>query len=582
MTQSTPASTSPPQPLAIHAPRALSHGTPHPVQLTGLRAGTRGLNEVPVIVERRDQNFIEGLLADVTDRTQHAALKQSGPAPSDGRMRLFQPMQRVFNLLLLEAFCDLPGQPRLEPSKVDSSGFVLRRMGDDGRKLAWLKAGTKVFGWEAVDEDLDPVHDRRGQAVTLGHPALDARAPSQKRVRNAGSARLALSTVPVGEDVQPLFIAPPDACSGAGKTVLFGTVRVASGELAETPSTPPTFGRDAGERTQLRGHMVTMLRAGGARSLPLPKRSFSTEEAMLATRQPQVVQPPQPLPQLPALPPGPPLTRAEFDKLNADFTPLLNQLQTEFDAFGASPGALAMQLQLKSLRVETDVPASGNQPARVDLRNAYTFLLEAKAVLMDAVPGARVTMPHRWGAVSTAVADAIFEGSLLCLQDQYSKLLPAAGRFEPTRVGEEPRYLVRAFIRVKPEYPGCAGRLIWSAYSPEFTIAPWFESSGAPVPVIPMPDLFDREQLKRVKPNVAFSLPPKLAKLLQADPKKLRDGEGDGGDGLGLGWICSFSLPIITLCAFIVLNIFLQLLALIFFWLPFLKICIPIPKSKDS
>jgi hypothetical protein len=96
-----------------------------------------------------------------------------------------------------------------------------------------------------------------------------------------------------------------------------------------------------------------------------------------------------------------------------------------------------------------------------------------------------------------------------------------------------------------------------------------------------MPDLMDREQLKRVRPTVAFSLPPRLAALLQTKPKDLRDGKGDGGNGLGLGWICSFSLPIITLCAFIVLNIFLQLFNLIFFWLPFLKICIPIPKDKE-
>ena len=57
--------------------------------------------------------------------------------------------------------------------------------------------------------------------------------------------------------------------------------------------------------------------------------------------------------------------------------------------------------------------------------------------------------------------------------------------------------------------------------------------------------------------------------------------EGEGStEGWTIGWICSFSIPIITLCAFIVLNIFLSLLNIIFFWLPFLKICIPIPKSK--
>ena len=147
--------------------------------------------------------------------------------------------------------------------------------------------------------------------------------------------------------------------------------------------------------------------------------------------------------------------------------------------------------------------------------------------------------------------------------------------------GVEARYVVRAFIRLKPDHPGCPGRLVWSDYSEPFTIAPWFESSGAPVPVIPLPDLMDRAQLARVRPTVAFALPPKLAALLRTDAKDLRDGKGSGGNGLGLGWICSFPLPIITLCAFIVLNIFLQLFNLIFWWLPMLKICIPIPKAKE-
>ena len=54
---------------------------------------------------------------------------------------------------------------------------------------------------------------------------------------------------------------------------------------------------------------------------------------------------------------------------------------------------------------------------------------------------------------------------------------------------------------------------------------------------------------------------------------------GDGGTGpcVGGGTICSFSIPIITICALIVLIVFVMLLNIIFFWLPFLKICFPIP-----
>ncbi len=53
-------------------------------------------------------------------------------------------------------------------------------------------------------------------------------------------------------------------------------------------------------------------------------------------------------------------------------------------------------------------------------------------------------------------------------------------------------------------------------------------------------------------------MPPSLQDLLSGSPKDLIDGKGGTGT-LGLGWICSFSIPIITICAFIVLNIFLSL-----------------------
>ncbi len=561
---------SPPKPLAIRAPRALSHGPMHPVYLTGLRQSARSLETRPLIVERRDQEFVQGLINDLGDASAYNRLFASTPKAQGGTMRVFQPLQRVFNMLVLEAFCDVPGQPRVDQKQIESSGFVLRRV-DGSRKLAWLKAGTQVFGWEAVDEDLDPASDRRANAVTLGHPMLDALAPSQKRIRTAGSARLAVSDAPVSEDVQPLFIAPPDACQRVARTMLFGNLRVASGELTEGPPSAPAFGTDDAERQQLRADMVSYLTEGGARIFITvgSQRNLSTEAARQAGQTP--------------IDSGnqPAFSRAQYDALNRTLGALLQQLNNQYDAFGTGSGAIAMQAAIKQLKVETDVPAANGQPARVDKRDAWQFLLDTKAVLIDAVPGATVSLPDRWGAVSQAIDSAIFEASLVCMQQQFAKVLPAAGRFDKGRNGAEPHFVVRAFIRLKPEHDGCPSRLVWSGYSDEFTIAPWFESSGAPVPVIPLPDLMDREQLKRVKPTVAFALPPKLAKLLQGSSDDLMKGKGSGEGGIGLGWICSFSLPIITLCAFICLNVFLSLFNLIFQWMAFLKICIPIPKAKE-
>ena len=98
---------------------------------------------------------------------------------------------------------------------------------------------------------------------------------------------------------------------------------------------------------------------------------------------------------------------------------------------------------------------------------------------------------------------------------------------------------------------------------------------------ISLPDL-DRDTVKKIKPNVAFKVPPRLAAMLNRTKlEDLLDGTATlPNSGITLGWICSFSIPIITLCAFIVLNIFLVLLHLAFWWLFYIKICLPFPKPQ--
>lgn len=50
------------------------------------------------------------------------------------------------------------------------------------------------------------------------------------------------------------------------------------------------------------------------------------------------------------------------------------------------------------------------------------------------------------------------------------------------------------------------------------------------------------------------------------------------------GMVCSFSIPIITIVALILLIIFVKLLDIVFFWMPFFQICLPLPSfsAKES
>jgi hypothetical protein len=58
---------------------------------------------------------------------------------------------------------------------------------------------------------------------------------------------------------------------------------------------------------------------------------------------------------------------------------------------------------------------------------------------------------------------------------------------------------------------------------------------------------------------------------------------GTGGPcSVNIGMICSLSIPIITICALILLIIFVSLFDLIFHWLPFFIMCFPIPGLKGK
>ena len=171
-----------------------------------------------------------------------------------------------------------------------------------------------------------------------------------------------------------------------------------------------------------------------------------------------------------------------------------------------------------------------------------------------------------------------------CLAARSRAVLAPEGRYQdPSRL-----YKLRLFLRVRGHDRGedrgedhCPPRTIWSEYSDAFEIAPWYEAAGVVGPPVPLPRP-TAAFFKSAKPNVSFVVPDTLMNAIQGSSLgELGKGNGPSG-GLNLSWICSFNIPIITICAFFVLNIFLSLLNIVFFWLPFVKICIPIPSAAVS
>lgn len=506
----------------------------------------------PLILERTEQEFLPALLDELARPGGLDAARESlaRTRDADNTLTLYQPVHRTFHIALFEVCCDeLPyGLPRLDARKVESAGLVVRRQGIDRRGVpltgvweGWRYDGAKRRGWlplrAAAEENQDPDPARR-PARTLGHAELDR--------RRDGLRTLTLSEREAGyeESVSPLFVAPPRVCEAVGKTLLYAVIPVTSSEVSENEAAPdlPAFTPD-----EVKAHLSPYLQAtpqGATLAVPRAGQTLTFAAAKEADDDPESVM--------------------------GKFVGMLRQAVIEFDAFGngIAPAQLRAALNAVPLRL-----GSGDDAQDMPLGQ---WLQAAAQVLVLRDEGVSVLMPLAWPAVGAAQAGAVADAALGAMTARLTALLPPEGRFDaPDR-----RYSVRAFVRVRRD-DGCPPELVWSEPSELFSIAPWYAAGNAPPMQIALPDPFD-PKLRANRPSVAFALPKSLFDMAGANSLKgAADGDvKKGGSGLALGWLCSFNIPFITICAFLVLNIFLSLFDIVFRWMLFIKICIPIPKRK--
>ena len=392
------------------------------------------------------------------------------------------------------------------------------------RSQGWLKFDSPK------DEKLDPDPGRRPKQTML-HPEIDPYAPE------------------LSEGASPLFVAPPDVCAKTGRTILYGLIPVTSFEMSEAPPSLPELDQDT--RDQLDS---------------LIKRLYLPYYLHLGKPRPEVHA-------------GKQLSVAKLDAILRDqstsgnrhlakFITSLQYLKLQFNAFDQSNFLLLLNQLLITTHSGQEQPLG-------------TFLQQAARILVDREPGT-IEMPLRWSNVTRDQRQDIVEMMRSQWMNRLAKITAGEGRYDALTA----RYQVRAFVRVKPP-DGCPPKIIWSEYSNPFTIAPWYANNPDLPPVrITLPDILDAKAISAIKPNVAFAVPPRLFNFLRDNDdlkklldKKPPDGDGSNSDDSGFDWICSFNIPIITLCAYIVLNIFLKLFNFVFWWLFSIKICLPVPKG---
>ena len=515
--------------------------------------GANGQAARPVIVQRTDQAFIPALLNEL-QRADAPPLQVISPRATAAvtPLKLFQPVQRTFNVALLELACDQFGLPRVDPTRIESAGLVIRRLAVNrdgeltGQQQGWMQSGQQWRGWlnlgtagqakhwQEFDPEADPDAARRAPAVSAGQPMLD------ELLRARLGAAESFS-----ESVAPLFVAPPAVGQATRRTILYGVIPLTSSERSESgTSANPLATREAPYDAQLL-----------EQALPAHLPVFMQANTVPLAAVPQA---------------GQVVTRTDAEGSVVTFTRALRQLQIEFDAFGESAESRALFAQLNQVTLSHP---DGDRPFG-------DFLRATAAVLVDQSSGS-IRMPDQWPTISAVRQSGFVQTTLAVLRQRLDEFTSGEGRYDDIRAVAPRQYVLRAFVRLKRE-GGCPPRLIWSADSEPFTIAPWYESGPAPPTQINLPDATDFNYLKSLKPNVAFVVPAGLANVLNSNsPKDFIEGNAGRGSGnLALDWICGFNIPLITICAFIVLNIFLQLFHIIFQWLFFIKICIPFPRKK--
>ncbi|MBK1657110.1 hypothetical protein [Paracraurococcus ruber] len=492
-----------------------------------------------------DEEFVERFRQDLEDRPEaNAALSawRAEDVAGPGLLKLRRPIHRAFHIAACEAVCDRPGLPALGPEHIAAAGLVIRRrtrLGEQG----WMLANGLPLGWRPLDGEGDPETWRRlpphrqgrppsaytGEEVRPLHPLLVRDSGGRLRCILFGFLSLggeALPTAPRSDG--PLSGPPPEELPWP-----FG--------LVNHPSGPPSWSIEA-ERQVARGlaapALAALLRVLVFRfQLGLPEGVAPANDGLWAA-----------LDGIAFSRPAPGGLSAMQERTHAATHPLLRD---------GRPLTLAGWLR------------------RLDGATRDTLI----GALSNAAPTASVALP------------GLAEASLLVPEGHASSLRAALslrgaaalrqldGALPVPRFGREDTCVARPFLRVRCE-DGCE-RLAWGGESAPFRVALPFDPDATRPVLIQMPSLAD---LRRgAARGAAFAIPrdvmAKLSGLRSKDGAAgALKGEMPAESPLGLDFICSFSIPVITLCALILLMIVINLFNLIFWWLPWVIICLPLPR----
>lgn len=128
-------------------------------------------------------------------------------------------------------------------------------------------------------------------------------------------------------------------------------------------------------------------------------------------------------------------------------------------------------------------------------------------------------------------------------------------------------------------------QLVWAdaaQRSERFRVAGPLDAEAARPSLVQVPSLEDAK--RGLAQGMALATPPDMMNLMNA----IDSSQGVSADMVpdevpdrfGVQWLCSLSIPIVTICAIILLTIIVTLLDYVLRWMPYFRVCVPMP-DKD-
>ncbi len=502
-----------------------------------------------------DSNFVQLFQNDVTRSPDPATLFawESEDTTSSG-LKLRRPAHGAFHMVCWEAHCDIFGLPTVAPEKIISAGFVLRS-GDPSAPQGFQIVQGQPQGWAPVETTSDPEAARELKVLGLVPPSA------------------ATPVAYTGEETFPLHVLSAVDGEGNPHTLLYGYLPLGGGNF--TPPDPP-----APDMSQ------------PLEELPWP---FGLAGRKIA---------PAPLPASYPYPYDAMITRGQIDsRLAAALRAMLVGYGFAAAAGWSEPDNAILAGLLNALIFYVDPPsplagaalrawaAANPDPQGATLGSVLQDPNTVSALLASLTQrgdSSAVTLPSSAPTSAKArnllVSEAAATQLRAALKARLTKAVVSANKTLPVAKlasGYPTRYFVQPFVRVlRPDGCECP---FWGKPSEVFAVAAFFDSSAARPRLIEMPAISDAKA--GLAQGATFDLPPDLADLVNSlgsssAAQDLWKGSVSSSGGLGLRFICSFSLPAIMICAMLMLSIVLSLLNIVFGWMAWVKICLPIPVKK--